>query len=542
MANSNNLGYTTHILSTIKSITECKRILVYNRNSFVSDLNYNRLTLYNLVDVFNNALVDENNTSNYGFNNNCLLINRSMEDEEDITNNPFKYTCNNLRTSNGFNIIIYLSNLDGSPVGFTEFVNTQGRISERIFIYLKFNIKGIELELHLSNSLYKIKDTLEKDFIGTELNEYTSNFVIDDDIKKIIKDSKYTTHLSSYLNKNNKNNIYLNDRFLNSDKNMIKLNLQNNYDFGLSTEFEKQQATYYREDIVIYSWKIVDNQIRYQIVSAINGQSYIESDFYDTIDFYDSKVLSQDVLYCAGKYIVVKLVYKNSTKVKLFDTENINWVETTEDNVVVDPFDREAEIYELPRSVSIQSLDTAYFLFPDLVNIYLDLGNYLDIYRELEVFRKIGDWIIIKNKKDGKNFYIATNMFSVVYMTEDDYNNMIVINDSAFLINEETYYVVYYGVRKKTYYTEKARSLDTGFGLTTRTDGFKICEDSEYEDYIELYNKKEIDIIFKESDLLSSIFNQFRKRPLNRYTVPSNIVSAVGGIIYYKENNKLSYI
>lgn len=541
MVNSNNLGYTTHVLSTIKSITECKKILVYNRNSFVSDLNYNRLTLYNLTEVFNNALVDEFNTSNHGYNNNCLLITREDE-EEDMTNNPFKYICNNLRTPNGFNIIIYLSNVDSSPVGFTEFVNTQGRISERIDIYLKFKIRGLELELHLSNSLYKMRDSLEKNFIGTELNEYTSNFVIENDIKKIIKDSKYTTHLSSYLSKNSKNNIYLNDRFLNSNKNMIKLKLKNNYDFGLDIEFEKQQATYYRDDIVIYSWKIMDDKIKYQIVSAINGQSYIQGDFYDIIDFYDSKVLSQDVLYCAGKYIAVKLVYKNTTKVKLFDTENINWVETTEDNVVVDPFDREAEIYELPRSVSIQSLDTAYFLFPDLVNIYLDLDNYLDINKELEVFRKIGDWIIIKNKKDGKNFYIATNMFSVIYMTEDDYNNMIVINDSTLLINEETYYIIYYGVRKKIYYTEKARSLNTGIGLTIEPNGFKICEDEEAENYTELYNKKEIDIVFKDSDLLSSIFNQFRKRPLSKLTVPSNIVCAVGGIIYYKENNKLSYI
>jgi len=542
MANSDNLGYTTHVLSTIKSITECRRILVYNRNSFVSNQNYSRLTLYNINEIFYNVLVDESNTSNYGFNDNCLLIERRIDDEEDITNNPFPYICSNLRTPNGFNIIIYLSNIDSSPVGYTEFVNTQGRISEGINIYLKFNIKGIELELHILNSLYKIKDTLTKNFIGTELNKYTSNFIIKNDIKKILKDSKYTTHLSAFLNKKSKDNIYLNDRFLDSDKNLIKLDLKNNYDFGLSIEFEKQQATYYRDDIVIYSWKIVNNQIRYQIVSAINGQSYIQGDFYDTIDFYDSKVLSQNVLYCAGKYIVVKLVYRNTTKIKLFDTDNINWVETAEDNIIIDPFDREAEIYKLPRSVSIQSLDTAYFLFPDLVNIYLNLGNYINTYRELEIFRKIGDWIIIKNKKNGKNFYIVTNMFSVIYMTEDDYNNMIVINNTTFLIKEENYYIIYYGIRKKTYYTEKARSLNTGVGLIAGPNGILICNDDEAENYIEIYNKKEVDIVFKDSDLLSSIFNQFRKRPLSKLTVPSNIVCAIGGIIYYRENNKLSYI
>ena len=539
MASSNNLGYTTHVLSTIKSITECKRILVYNRNSF----NTGRLTLYNINEIFYNILVDESNTSNYGYNDNCYIIDRRIDDEEDMTNNPFPYICSNLRTPYGFNIIIYLSNVDGSPVGYTEFVNTQGRISERIDIYLKFNIKGVELELHLSNQLYKRKDSLTNDFIGTELNKYTSNFVIENDIKKILKDSKYTTHLSTYLNEKGKNNIYLNDRFLNSEKNMIKLNLKNNFDFGLSMEFEKQQMTYYRDDIVVYSWKITeDNKIKYQIVSATNGQSYIHDDFADTIEHMDEKVLSQEVLYCAGKYIVVKINYKNNYyKIKLFDTENICWVDTKEDNVIVDPFDKEAEIYELPISTSIQSLDTAYFLFPELVNIYLDLGNYINTSRELEVFRKIGDWIIIRNRSNNKTFYIATNMFSVIYMTKDDYDNMIVINDSTLLLVEEDYYVVYYGVRKKTYYTERARSLNTGIGLTTYNN-IKICDDGEAEDYIEIYNKKEVDIVFKESDLFSSIFNQYRKRPLSNLVVPSDIVCALGGIIYYKENNKLSYI
>ena len=223
MENSNNLGYTTHILSTIKSVTECKRILVYNRNSFINDPNYSRLTLYNINEIFNNVLINSSNMSNNGYNNNCLLINRRIDDEEDMSNNPFPYVCNNLRTPNGFNIIIYLSNVDSSPVGYTEFVNTQGRISDLIDIYLKFDINGINLEILISNSLYKIEDTLTKDFIGTELNKYTSNFVIESDINNTLKDSKYTTHLSSYFNINCKDNIYLNDRFLNSDKKITLL-------------------------------------------------------------------------------------------------------------------------------------------------------------------------------------------------------------------------------------------------------------------------------------------------------------------------------
>lgn len=539
MVNSDNLGYTTRVLSTIKSITECKKILVYNRNNFANDpdSNYVRLTLYNLEQIYNDVLVVGS-----GYDDRCCEITREIVDKEDITNNPFHYDCSNINTPNGFNIIIYLSNVDDSPVGFTEFINTQGRVSENIDIYLKFNINGLILDLHMSNELYSKRSLMTGDFLGTELNKYTSNFVIDKDIKNILKDSKYTTHLSSYLCENNKNNIYLNDRILNSDKEIIKLNLKNNYDFGLGPEFEKQQLTYYRDDIVVYSWKMNGNEVKYQIVSAISGNSYIYDEFADTIHVLDSKVKKQEVLYCAGKYIVIKITYRNKTRIRLFDTENMCWVDTKEDNVIVDPFDREAEIYELPRSVSISTKDSAYFLLPELVNVYLDLGDYISTYSELEVFRKIGDWIIIKNRRPGKDFYIATNMFSVIYMTKDDYDNMIVINNSTLLLKENTYYVVYYGVRKKTYYTERARSLSTGIGLTANENNIQLCNDDELEYYTELYNKKEICIVIKDSDLFSSIFDQFRKRPVSKLIVPSNIVGAIGGIIYYKENNKLSYI
>lgn len=548
MESSANLGYTTHVLGTIRSVTECRRILVYNRNSFYNDGRYRRLTLYNLIEIYNNVLVDRSNPIT-GYNENCCVINRSIVDEEDMTNNPFSYDCHNVNTPHGFNIIIYLNYVNDllSPVGFTEFVNTQGRISERIDIYLKFNVTSIQLELRISNSLYGIRDTLTKNFIGTALNEYTSNFKIDDDIKRVSKDSKYITHLSAYLNKLGKNNIYLNDRFLNSNKNLIKLDLIENFDFGLYTVFNERQLTYYGDDIVVYSWKYNENnQTLYQVVSATDGHSYLENnEMYGTVSNFDAGVTSQKVLYCAGKYIVFKVEYRNyNTKIKLFDTEEKTWVETIEDNVIIDPFDKEAEIIELPKSDLIQDLDSAYFLLPSLVNIHLNLKEYIRISRGLEVVRKIGDWFIIKNKSNGKTFYIVTNMFSSIYMTEEEYKNMIIINSSSLLLKENEYYIVYYGVRNKTYYTEKARSLKTNIGLTTEPNGgYLICNDDEAENYIDIYNRKEVDIVFKNSDLTSSIFNQFRRRPLKKYTVPPDIIGAIGGIIYYKENNnKLNYL
>jgi sporulation protein YlmC with PRC-barrel domain len=175
------------------------------------------------------------------------------------------------------------------------------------------------------------------------------------------------------------------------------------------------------------------------------------------------------------------------------------------------------------------------------------LGDYISSSRGLEIVRKIGDWIIIRSRDNNNIFYIASNMFSSIYMTKEEYENMIVINNSTLLLNETegNYYIVYYGVRNKTYYTERTRSYKTGIELTVdESSGYLICNDSEAENYINIYNKKEVAIVFKESGLINSIFNQFRKKPLKKLTVPSDIVSAIGGIIYYKENNnnKLSYI
>ena len=553
MVNLDNLGYNTYILGTIKSITECKRILVYNKNSFINYSNYSRLTLYNLNDIFDAVLFNGNCS-----NEHCLMLERSLDGTEDPSNIPFHYDCDNGRT-NGFNIIIYVKD-DDTPAGYTEFINTQGNISDSIDIYLKFTVEINKIEIGLTNSLYKIKGSLQKDFLGTELSDYTSSKVVISDINELPRCSKYTSHLSAFLSEHSKDNVFLGDRLLTKDGNdlvLSKLNLLVNADLLEGETYDHLQIGYYGDDIVLYSWiNIQDSDpnnysgIYYKIVSLINRNVYKHTrndvdGMVDTIPNYFNEI-SKELLYAAGRYLVFKINYRRNSIIKLYNTEEDVWVDTKEDNVIVDPFDKRAIIYEIPKSTSIQSYDTALELIPELSNVYFDLKTFIYERRSLNIVRKIGDWFIFSSKDGNKTYYIATNMFNVIYMTEYDYNNMVVINDNALLIKEENYYVLYYGIRKKTYYTEKARSLKYNSTMenTELSSGTEIMisNDSEKNDYTNIYNSSEIAIIGKSKFIYNTILNSFRRQPLSDIIVPGNIFGAIGGILYYTKNNVINYL
>ena len=350
------------------------------------------------------------------------------------------------------------------------------------------------------------------------------------------------------------------DRLLTKDGNdlvLSKLNLLVNADLLEGETYDHLQIGYYGDDIVLYSWiNIQDSDpnnysgIYYKIVSLINRNVYKHTrndvdGMVDTIPNYFNEI-SKELLYAAGRYLVFKINYRRNSIIKLYNTEEDVWIDTKEDNVIVDPFDKRAIIYEIPKSTSIQSYDTALELIPELSNVYFDLKTFIYERRSLNIVRKIGDWFIFSSKDGNKTYYIATNMFNVIYMTEYDYNNMVVINDNALLIKEENYYVLYYGIRKKIYYTEKARSLKYNSTMenTELSSGTEIMmsNDSEKNDYTNIYNSSEIAIIGKSKFIYNTILNSFRRQPLSDIIVPGNIFGAIGGILYYTKNNVINYL
>ncbi len=547
MANLDNLGYNTFVLGTIRAVTECKKILVYNKNSFIGNQNYSRLNLYNLEDIFFSVLYNENTRT---YNENCLILERDLPDPSEAQNVFFEYDCNNPITTNGFNVIIYMSSEDTpTPTGYTEFMNPQGLVSNYIRIFLKFRIEINQIELELNNSLYKVKNRLSKDFIGTSLNEYPSSQNIKNKIDRLPKDLYYTSHLSSFLDNYNKSNVYLGDRTLLHTKSTVSLGFIKDINIFDGENYDDYQIGYYKDDIVIYSWAIVNDSIGfyYRITSLLTQDDYkytrLEGgEYIDTVSRYSDREISKTILYCSGKYLVFKVNFRTSSIVALFDTSIDKWISSNSPNIVVDPLDKTSKIYELPKSTTIQDYDSAIELLPSLANTYLDLKDYIQEHRNLDIAKKFGDWFFIKSD----NIYIATCISFSVYMTQEEYKNCIVVNNNTLLIKGENYYTIYHGTRQKTYYTEKVRCLMSNTPLTSYEFGdgeIFVCQDENLNTYLDYYKKSEIAIIYKSDLIYNNLLNSYRRQPLYTYKVPDNIIGAIGSIIFYiNQNSNINYI
>ena len=536
MATSDNLGYNTYVLGTIKNVIDSEWILVYNKNSFINDQNYSRITLYNLSDIFYNSLYfGEDN-----FNSNCLLIDR------DRTGEFFEYNCDN-RVTNGFNIIIYLGNIENSyiPLGYTEFMNTQGLVSEFVNIYLDFNIESKNIELKLTNSLYQNKDSLGKSLIGTELWQFTNSADVKNRLKRTQKDQHYSSHISSFMGTHNKSGIYLGDRTLLPSGDLTKLVFINDTNIFEGEEYSNFQIGYYGNDIVLYSWDYVNDNIGfyYKIVSLIDQKEYkyTRQPGIDIVTKYDQKETGKTLLYCAGKYLVFQISYKTYSKIALFDTSCDMWVKLDCSSPIVDPLDKNSIIYEFPESSKIQSYETAIEILPALSDIYLNLEEFINEKKSFRIIKKCGNWFFI----DAGDLCIATCMTYSVYMTKEEYYKSNVINNNTLLISYDSYYIVYHGIRNKEYYTERARSVKNSKTLRfSDTLKIYICEDSEINKYTEYYNTSEISIVLKSDVIYNVILESYRRRPLySRLKVPDKIIGAVRGIIFYlSKYNNINYL
>lgn len=542
MATLDNLGYNTYVLGTIKAVTESKKIIVYDRNVFKSADNYSRLNLYNLSDIFFDLLYEGNGV----YNEHCFVIERSDNNED----TPFVYDCSNSSTgTSGFNIIVYISG-DNTPTGYTEFINTQGRLSEYIWIYLRFKIEVNSIELKLNNSLYKSRNRLSRSFLGTEISKFPSSSQVRSRINKIPKDQKYTSHLSNFLRPNNTSNIFLYDRTILQDGSITKIDLIHDANIFDGEEYSNYQIGYYQDTIVLYAWTFVDDDIGYyyRITSLLDQVDYkctrrIEGgELKDIVTPYSNKEVSKELLYGAGKYLVFKISYTYGGIVALFDTSNDSWIYSDNPNVVVDPFDKKSIIHELPKYTSIQTYDTALDLFPEVSDIFLDLKEYMKRSHCLDIVKKFGDWFVIRDYSV-KNvvLYLFTCPSMSVYMTLDEYRNCTIINNNTLIINDSDYYIVYHGPQKQTYYTEKARCIINKKPLTDIELGnntIKVCDNS----YIDKYRNSEIAIVFKNLPIYNSILDSYRRQPTYTYEVPDKIIGAMGGIIYYIKNNSINYI
>lgn len=527
---ANYLGYNTYILGTTKNILACLGIVVYNKSQLPPDIE--KLSLYNINQVYEKVIQNEK----------YIKLTRQNSEE------PFTFISNNGFTD-GFDTIIYLSNSDNSPTGYTEFLNKQGQ-ERNINILLAFNstISG-DLTVTLMNSLTQLKNnsTVNKNFIGKELYQYPNvKDIYEDNIDYKWIEPKYTTNLSALINSENIQNIFLGYGILNN-LTLVKLNISKNiiidpYEFN----FTNYQLGYYRNDIVIYLWKDL-HYYSYSLTkrdrfnNPITYLNYSNLGYLTISNYSLEEGTKQKILYFSGKYAIVEISGTINT-IKVFNIENQSWENINSTNFLIDELDLENKITELP---NILNYNNVYEYIPEISNIHLNLYEYSRI-NSIDIIKKVKNWFVIRKRKDGLVIY--SGISKTLYCTEEEIP--IIINDQIIMIktvdndNELTYYTIYYK-NFKTYYSEKARTILENGKLFYDSDlNILICKGGSKDDeYKEYYNSEEIKIVNNKENLTKSYFSRFRRNilPENTSTIPE-IIGAIDGIIFYKNKNYINYL
>ena len=515
-SNDNSLGYRTHVIGMTKPVLESTRIVLYNKYQFASNSDYSRISVYNIDRIY--RVVSASSLS--------LTLTREP-------GGKFEYNYANEHTE-GFNIIIYLSNFDNSPIGYTEFLRTQGKTRNiNISIDLETTVEG-DIQVNIINSLASLRNSssLERVFTGDELWEFTSSNKIKSEINKILPVSRYTTHLTAFNRDRSVRNIYLLNylvRQKDRDLELSKLDITRNIEadpFALG--FTEYQISYYGDELAFYTWN--NETGLYTIISLTERNMFNRPIYYTPTDNAASHV-DKEISYFAGHYIVCK----DGT---VLDTLSDNAEVMSQERghkIIIDPLDPKSTIYNLPQL----TYETVYHYIPEIANIYLDLKTYMRTYG-LNIVRKIGSWFILKRVLRGETLYLLVNQSTRIYITETDLEGMMIINDRVVMFEESDYYLLYF-LDRGEYWTERARATRGGSLVLDSDLEILFCQggedDEEYRDYF-INNK--IGRVFKSFPVEDSILNEYRKNYYNTeesIKIPE-IIGACDGVLFFLTDDK----
>lgn len=438
-----SLGYTTHILGTVNAIKQCLGIVVYNKDSFNT-----RISLYNIEEVY--TMVTKQGAAS-------SILTRDSDQDDFIFISEDHWD-----VIKGFDTIIYLSVIDNSPIGYTEFLNRQG-YGKNISLSINPTASLEDGDVKLINTLSELQGSttsFDNDLIGDEAWKYVSIKRANEQINSLDKCERYTKNIKEMLNGG-----------------VIKTSCGTVYDgkvnlFGINRDaaanlyhvnFTKRNLGYYSGDFVIYSF-LDSNKFCVTSLTKVNrfGNPIVytkDGDGYYTIP--DEGV---EIQYGAGRYIVCKVTINGAESTKLYDFEKRQFSEITSGNIVINPLDLNTKVYRFP---SVLTTDTIFEYIPELEGIYYleasdgtmtDIKTYVSKYTP-EVYRIIDSWFIMRRKyKYSGYLYSVAGYYNSVIMAEEDLQHAHFLNDNTIILEEDTYYVLYTGVGK-TYWTERAKKL-----------------------------------------------------------------------------------
>lgn len=532
MATSNNSNLNTHYSSTVSAVKNCLRIVVYNSSR--TDYNVTRDGL----DV-TYAKIRQKITQNLP--EDFYRLSRVDVDSS------FLYEFSNSNT-HGFDVIIYLDDTEIIPLGYTLLSNVQG-IDKNINIILNLtsSVSG-ESSVDLANSFNHLinQTTTQKSFTGNNIYDYTATDLIINNLPNTKK--TYTNSLAN-VSKNNTSAIYLGNGMVKSEDDELyyyKLTVLKNRRIDMfRVGFDHFSIGHYKNDIVLYEWKYDNNIAKYCIYSlTIKNKfgdllSYVKTKSnwgYIEVPKFENKNEDIEILFGTGRFLVCKV----DGKLRLLNTEYDDpvWVKNIEEDFIIDqlgtspnPFRLHSPLY---RSEVISKC-------PDLLNTFIDFEDLIN-KQTITLIRKIGNWYLLK--QDNKDLFILAGKYNTVYLSEDEINKLIIINDSSLLIKELDYYILFDDLYSE-FYTEGARKniyngsiVDYNGIKLTLVDDEQINESRKRD-----YDQRNIKIVKNTERLFDSWLNDYRKNsyPINISGIP-NIVGACDGLVFYIENNNINYL
>lgn len=524
-------GYNTYVIGTSNNASISLEILLFNKSDWSGINNLPKLSLYNLSQIYSKIISSESN--------NYLVLNRNSIKE------PFNYKFKNGRIT-GFSAIIYISTVENSPIGYTEFLNTQG-VNDNIDIYISFNSSISDIiDVELVNSLAQLRGNTnigEKFISQDNLYNYVSKDIVINESSKIDPYPKYTSNVYNLVNNKDTSILLSNGVISNSGFYKITLNSGVNID-PYSNLFENHQLGAYGKDVVLYSW----SKNKYSVYSLLR-RTMFGNPFVYTTDNVDYNILdtlgdNRKIFYFSGRFIVT-ITNDFPNILELYDMEKRIWIKPEYSNFFLDTLDSRNIIQSIPNNVT--SFNISDYL-PEISNTFINLTEFSK-YSNIVILKKIGQWYVFKNKRSTAQDYNVYSCINKSLTIIRDIDNPIILNDSVImtrtLTNDLDYYTIYLGEGIE-YFSENARSIDSGIELKYDDElGVLFCNDDNSEVYRNYYKSGKIVVINRKDSVFGTMLEGFRKGYLrdNIDKEVPNIIGAFFGIIYYiNEDNYLNYL
>jgi len=504
-----NKVYNNYFSGSVLQISECLEIILYNSANFTE-----LLSLYNLESFYLKNLVRTSDK--------YVRIYRDRawtESEGEKVAVPFEYK---KYLEEGFNVIVYISNVSNKPLGYTEYVNVQGvGLTLGITVSISRIYKG-ELEIEIENKL--VGNNLNRKYQGKEPYEYATI--------KDITGKNYRNLFTSNVGRTESDvySMIMRTSGVMTKSGGWKLWIRKN--ITIDSIMSGFNICFYKGDVVLSSWRGTSYKI--QSIIKATGETWW--------DYITGTTKGIEIKRIEGRYFY-------DTEGNLRDLETLEIIEKKKKTMFVDYLDKHCQVYDLP---TFYTSSTAFKYIPEINNIYLDLNNYLKS-SSIVIHSKIGPWFVLERDYGGMSIYTAVSSTSSIILTEEDLERAIFVGDQTMILKEEEdlesghkgYYSIYNTFGRELI-TERARVILLNGRLDWWNDQFKFCfldtaeDDTHFEEYYG--DNGLVPIVYEYEELSGSALRKYRRNTYPPGNKIPDLIGSYGGLIFYKSGLKLNYL